>query len=87
MIDRIDPNKLIHRRLYRQHGLSLGPIFVKDAQIIWSEPLPPVQSCTGLWQTELLGFVKAIVAWGHNACATRQNGIVPLLHYELDLHA
>jgi len=30
VIDQIDPNKLIHHRLYRQHALPWGPIFVKD---------------------------------------------------------
>jgi len=30
VIDQIDANKLIHHRLYRQHALPWGPIFVKD---------------------------------------------------------
>jgi len=30
VIDQIDPGKLIHYRLYRQHALPWGPIFVKD---------------------------------------------------------
>jgi Dullard-like phosphatase family protein len=30
VIDQIDPERLIHHRLYRQHALPWGPIFVKD---------------------------------------------------------
>jgi len=30
VIDQIDPGRLIHYRLYRQHALPWGPIFVKD---------------------------------------------------------
>mmetsp|Transcript_65603 Transcript_65603/g.129262 ORF Transcript_65603/g.129262 Transcript_65603/m.129262 type:complete len:865 (-) Transcript_65603:229-2823(-) len=30
VIDQIDPNRFIHYRLYRQHALPWGPIFVKD---------------------------------------------------------
>jgi Dullard-like phosphatase family protein len=30
VIDQIDPEGLIHHRLYRQHALPWGPIFVKD---------------------------------------------------------
>lgn len=30
VIDQIDPGRLIHHRLYRQHALPWGPIFVKD---------------------------------------------------------
>lgn len=30
VIDQIDPERLIHYRLYRQHALPWGPIFVKD---------------------------------------------------------
>lgn len=30
VIDQIDPGGLIHHRLYRQHALPWGPIFVKD---------------------------------------------------------
>lgn len=30
VIDQIDPNRLITNRLYRQHALPWGPIFVKD---------------------------------------------------------
>lgn len=30
VIDQIDPDRLIHHRLYRQHALPWGPIFVKD---------------------------------------------------------
>ncbi|CAE8608109.1 unnamed protein product [Polarella glacialis] len=30
VIDQIDPTGLIHHRLYRQHALPWGPIFVKD---------------------------------------------------------
>jgi len=30
VIDQIDPDHLIHYRLYRQHALPWGPIFVKD---------------------------------------------------------
>eukprot|EP00933_Yihiella_yeosuensis_P035989 TRINITY_DN29688_c0_g2_i1.p1 TRINITY_DN29688_c0_g2~~TRINITY_DN29688_c0_g2_i1.p1 ORF type:complete len:789 (+),score=144.05 TRINITY_DN29688_c0_g2_i1:97-2463(+) len=30
VIDQIDPTRLIHHRLYRQHALPWGPIFVKD---------------------------------------------------------
>jgi len=30
VIDQIDPDNLIHHRLYRQHSLPWGPIFVKD---------------------------------------------------------
>merc|ERR1719161_719686 len=30
VIDQIDPDRLIHNRLYRQHALPWGPIFVKD---------------------------------------------------------
>merc|ERR1719230_1580505 len=30
VIDQIDPTRLIHYRLYRQHALPWGPIFVKD---------------------------------------------------------
>lgn len=29
-IDMVDPNRLIHHRLYRQHALPWGPLFVKD---------------------------------------------------------
>lgn len=30
VIDQIDPDRLVHHRLYRQHALPWGPIFVKD---------------------------------------------------------
>jgi len=30
VIDQIDPGRLVHYRLYRQHALPWGPIFVKD---------------------------------------------------------
>jgi len=30
VVDQIDPERLIHHRLYRQHALPWGPIFVKD---------------------------------------------------------
>mmetsp|Transcript_3707 Transcript_3707/g.8973 ORF Transcript_3707/g.8973 Transcript_3707/m.8973 type:complete len:765 (-) Transcript_3707:696-2990(-) len=30
VMDQIDPNKLIHHRLYRQHALPWGPLFIKD---------------------------------------------------------
>lgn len=30
VIDQIDPGRLMHHRLYRQHALPWGPIFVKD---------------------------------------------------------
>lgn len=30
VIDQIDPGRLIHHRIYRQHALPWGPIFVKD---------------------------------------------------------
>jgi len=30
VIDQIDPTRLVHHRLYRQHALPWGPIFVKD---------------------------------------------------------
>jgi len=30
VIDQIDPGHLVHHRLYRQHALPWGPIFVKD---------------------------------------------------------
>merc|ERR1719247_664414 len=30
VIDQIDPDHLVHNRLYRQHALPWGPIFVKD---------------------------------------------------------
>merc|ERR1719203_2655620 len=30
VIDQIDPERYIHHRLYRQHALPWGPIFVKD---------------------------------------------------------
>jgi Dullard-like phosphatase family protein len=30
VIDQIDPDRLIHYRLYRQHALPWGPIYVKD---------------------------------------------------------
>jgi len=34
VIDQIDPQKLVHHRLYRQHALPWGPIFVKDLSVI-----------------------------------------------------
>merc|ERR1712050_397786 len=30
ILDQIDPNRLIHHRLYRQHTLPWGPTFIKD---------------------------------------------------------
>merc|ERR1719326_990855 len=30
VVDQIDPGRLVHHRLYRQHALPWGPIFVKD---------------------------------------------------------
>lgn len=30
VIDQIDPDRLVHHRLYRQHALPWGPLFVKD---------------------------------------------------------
>merc|ERR1719159_1408539 len=30
VIDQIDPDRLIHHRLYRQHALPWGPLFAKD---------------------------------------------------------
>ena len=30
VIDQIDPDRYIHHRLYRQHALPWGPVFVKD---------------------------------------------------------
>jgi Dullard-like phosphatase family protein len=30
VIDQIDPGRLVHHRIYRQHALPWGPIFVKD---------------------------------------------------------
>eukprot|EP00746_Dinoflagellata_sp_MGD_P057964 gnl/MRDRNA2_/MRDRNA2_24891_c0_seq1.p1 gnl/MRDRNA2_/MRDRNA2_24891_c0~~gnl/MRDRNA2_/MRDRNA2_24891_c0_seq1.p1 ORF type:complete len:573 (-),score=121.74 gnl/MRDRNA2_/MRDRNA2_24891_c0_seq1:2-1531(-) len=34
VIDQIDPKNLVHHRLYRQHALPWGPIFVKDLSVI-----------------------------------------------------
>lgn len=34
VIDQIDPGRLIHYRLYRQHALPWGPIFVKDMSLL-----------------------------------------------------
>lgn len=34
VIDQIDPTRLIHYRLYRQHALPWGPIYVKDLSAI-----------------------------------------------------
>ena len=42
MNDQVDPNQLIHPRLYRQHGLPLWPIFLNGAQIIRFVLLPPM---------------------------------------------
>merc|ERR1719478_645895 len=30
VIDQIDPDRLVHHRLYRQHALPWGPLFAKD---------------------------------------------------------
>lgn len=34
VIDQIDPGRLIHYRLYRQHALPWGPVFVKDLSFL-----------------------------------------------------
>ncbi len=30
VIDQIDPNRYISHRMYRQHALPCGPVFIKD---------------------------------------------------------
>ncbi|CAK8999097.1 unnamed protein product [Durusdinium trenchii] len=64
VIDQIDPDRLIHHRLYRQHALPWGPIFVKDLSRMGRDLDRTSSDVSGGWWWKTRGDVEDAVSVG-----------------------
>lgn len=80
VIDQIDPERLIVHRLYRQHALPLGPIFVKDLSLVGRD-LDRMLIIDNVQENFMLQPNNGIfiLSWYDDPHDTALSGLTPLL--------